>query len=364
MVLTPPVWQRPACRVYEKRDQTDRTQGPKQPVTHEPARMSTAGTIMDSRAPFATPSRLPLPLRLTYAITPPNQSTPVERRRAIAAAQSERVSSLPVDALLIYDVQDESVRNANPRPFPFVRKVDPLVYATEELRVGGLPLVVYRTVVEQDEETLCRWRDRLRDRGGFAVLVGAPSRHASPSLTLSRAFAVWRQHTLTEPFGGVVIPERHLARRDEHLRLLAKAQQGCRFFVSQTVWSVGATKSLLRDLRARAETQGAVVPPILLTFSPCGSLQTLEFMEWLGVDVPRLIKRELLMAKDMLARSVELATQAAAEVCGYAATQGLTVGVNVESVSSRASEIDASVELVHRIDRVVLRPELGALHSI
>src|SRR6478609_4458967 len=74
--------------------------------------------------------------RLTYAITPPNQTTPEERRRTIAAAQSARVSSLPVDALLVYDVQDEAARNGSPRPFPFAPKFDPLSYAFDDLQIG------------------------------------------------------------------------------------------------------------------------------------------------------------------------------------------------------------------------------------
>jgi len=151
-------------------------------------------------------------------------------------------------------------------------------------------------------------------------------------------------------FGGVVIPERHRTLGTEDARVWAKVQQGCRFFVSQTIWSVSATKRLLRDLRVRAELEGGNAPHILLTFSPCGSPQTLEFTEWLGVSVPDSLKRELLSAKDMFMRSIELASEAFAEICMFAAEQGLTVGCNVESVSSRSAEIEASVELVRRID--------------
>jgi hypothetical protein len=55
--------------------------------------------------------------RLTYAIAPPNRTTAPERRREIAAEQSARISALPIDALLVYDVQDEAARNASQRPF-------------------------------------------------------------------------------------------------------------------------------------------------------------------------------------------------------------------------------------------------------
>src|SRR5688572_26523564 len=87
--------------------------------------------------------------RLTYAITPPRRTTPSERRRAVAALHGARISKLPIDAVLVYDVQDEAARNASPRPFPFIPKVDPLTYAFEELAVGDLPRVVYRAIADQ-----------------------------------------------------------------------------------------------------------------------------------------------------------------------------------------------------------------------
>jgi hypothetical protein len=296
-------------------------------------------------------------LRITYAITPPNQSTLLERRRTLAAVQSACLAQLPIDALLVYDLQDEAARNGAPRPFPFVPKVDALSYAFEELRVGELPRVIYRTVADQEEASLRRWLDRLQALGGQAVFVGAPSHHSCPALTLAQAFSVCRAHAPTLAFGGVVIAERHQTSGAEDVRLLAKAQQGCRFFVSQTVWSANATKQLLRDLRLRAEVSGAPLPPLLLTLSPCGSEQTLLLQEWLGVNVPPAVKRELLQAKDMLARSVELAVEIFAEVRDFAKGQGVTVGCNVESVSSRAVEVEASIELVRRIARLPGRPE-------
>jgi hypothetical protein len=317
--------------------------------------VSTTSSIATAWAPESSPSAFALRPRLTYAIAPPNRTTPAERRREIAAAQSARVATLPIDALLVYDVQDEAARNGAPRPFPFIAKVDPLSYAFDELQVGALPRVVYRAVAEQGERSLCRWLDSLHARGGTAVLVGAPSRHMSAALTLTQAFSLCRTHTPALPFGGVLIPERHQASGTEDARVWAKVQQGCRFFVSQTVWSVAATKRLLHDLRVRAELEGGEAPPLLLTLSPCGSQQTLEFLEWLGVHVPPAVKRELLTAGDMLARSIELAADAFEEVRAFAREQGITVGCNVESVSSRAEEVEASVDLLHRIHRLTPR---------
>ncbi len=320
-------------------------------MTLAPSRVATRGVA--SPTPALPPSFRP---RLTYAIAPPNRTTSASRRAEIAAAQSVRIASLPIDALLVYDVQDEAGRNDGERPFAFTPKVDPLEYAYQELKLGSLPRVVYRAVAGQSEASLRRWLDRLGALGGHAVLVGAPCRGAPASLTLPQAYALSRSHAPDVLFGGVLIPERHEASGLEHARALAKMQQGCRFFVSQTVWSVAAAKRLLGDLRVRCEREGSETPPILLTLSPCGSQQTLQFLEWLGVAVPSSVKRELLTAKDMLARSIELAAEAFAELREFAIKQGLAVGGNVESVTVRSAEVDAAVELLYRIARVEPRP--------
>jgi hypothetical protein len=233
--------------------------------------------------------------------------------------------------------------------------VDPLAYAFEELEVGALPRVVYRAIVEQAESSLCLWLDKLGARGGHAVFVGVPSRQLTAPLTLPQTFSLCRNRAPGLRFGGVLIPERHQNSGMEDARVWAKMRQGCGFFVSQTVWSASATKRLLRDLRVRADLERTEVPPILLTFSPCGSPQTLQFLEWLGVEVPPATKRELLSTADMLGRSVALATEMFADLHAFAAERGISVGCNVESVSSRAAEVEAATELIRRIDRLAPR---------
>lgn len=312
---------------------------PEHPVGAEQARASTAVSR----------------LRITYAITPPNRTISAERRAALVAAQSARIATLPIDALLVYDLQDEAARNSAPRPFPFVPKLDALSYAYDELRLGSLPRVVYRTLGDQNEALLRQWLARLRAQAGLAVFVGAPSRASaaigSTALPLSRAFEVCREYAPVTPFGGVLIAERHQRSGDEDHRAWTKVEQGCRFFVTQTTWSVTATLALLRDLKHLAEQASAPMPTLLLTASPCGSAQTLAFQEWLGVHLPPPIKHDLLSAKCMLTRSVELAFDVFRELHALALTQGIAVGCNVESVSSRTAEVDASHELTHRVAR-------------
>jgi hypothetical protein len=88
---------------------------------------------------------------------------------------------------------------------------------------------------------------------------------------------------------------------------------------------------------------------VVFTFSPCGSVRTLEFMKWLGIAFPRWLENELRHSTDTLERSVDLCERVFVDVQEYAREKGLPIGVNVESVSIRKAEVDASVELFRRL---------------
>jgi 5,10-methylenetetrahydrofolate reductase len=149
--------------------------------------------------------------------------------------------------------------------------------------------------------------------------------------------------------GGVAIPERHSRRADEHLRLIAKQQAGCRFFVTQVVYDLNAAKNLLSDYRYACLARGLAPVPIVFTFSVCGSMKTLDFLRWLGVDVPRWIQNDLRHAADPLDASAEHAAVTAIELLDFCRRLGVPCGLSVESVSIRRAEIEASVALAARL---------------
>ena len=146
--------------------------------------------------------------------------------------------------------------------------------------------------------------------------------------------------------GGVAIPERHSRRDDEHLRLLAKQDAGYRFFVTQVVYDINAAKNLVSDYRYACAVASAARVPIVFTFSVCGSMRTLQFLRWLGVDVPRWIENDLRARGDSARRVVGLAPRHGGRPHRPTAGDlGVPFGLNVESVSIRRVEIDAAVEL-------------------
>jgi regulator of protease activity HflC (stomatin/prohibitin superfamily) len=78
-------------------------------------------------------------------------------------------------------------------------------------------------------------------------------------------------------------------------------------------------------------------------------MKTLEFLRWLGVDVPRWIENDLAHAADPLEASYHQALTTATELMAYCRALDVPFGINVESVSIRRVEIEASVRLAQQL---------------
>jgi hypothetical protein len=292
---------------------------------------------------------------LLFALTPPRLATTADRVQQIAAATIARLLPLDLDGLILYDIDDETARNPKQRPFPFSPTLDPADYLAQHFSTWPTPVVVYRAVGKYAPDELRSWLATQDPARVLTVLVGAASSTTDAPTSLAQAQTLKRETNPGLALGGVAIPERHSRRDDEHLRLLAKQEAGCRFFVTQVVYDVNAAKNLVSDYHYECVARGRAPVPLVFTFSVCGSLKTLDFLRWLGVEVPRWIENDLRHATNTLDASYEVAAAAATELMTYCRSLGVPFGINVESVSIRREEIEASVRLARQLGAQIRR---------
>ena len=292
---------------------------------------------------------------LLYGTTPPRLGTDAQEIEAAAGKLAARLAGLPLDGLVVYDIQDETGRSGAPRPFPFSGTVDPRQYAAILERQLGRPAIAYKALGEADEAQWQAWLfeaahlHRLR----FISVVGRPTSGVRYPLTLSRALRVAVAHAGGFTVGGVAIAERHTEQRSEAARLLAKGLEGCAYFISQTVYHAPPTEALLRDYLR--DCRGAGIEPrrVVLTFAPCGRDKTLAFLRWLGVNIPADTERAILGAARPLEKSIEICRDNLRRILDHPYAAAVPLGVNVESVSINRDEIDASVDLFHALREVL-----------
>ena len=291
---------------------------------------------------------------MLYGITPPKASTITERVEEIAQKTVDRLSSLDIDALVVYDVQDESARTKEERPFPFINALDPFTFASQHLSALQVPKIIYRPAGKFSADELSEWLQQLHTHQFHPVFVGVPAPDFPVKTSLPEAYKIWEAYQETSVIGAVTIPERHEVLKDEDVRMLDKMDSGVSYFISQCVFDIAYAKQVVKDLAISCENKQIAPPTIIFTITACGSPKTLSFMEWLGIHVPAQTKEELLAEEDMLGKSVQICLDIAAELTAYCVEHAIPFGFNIESVAIRKTEIEASIDMANSIAKMLI----------
>jgi hypothetical protein len=290
---------------------------------------------------------------ITYGITPPKKDTEMEKVKEIAQKQIERISSIDIDGLILYDIQDEEDRIKEERPFPFLETIDPEIYSKEYLDALKVPKIVYRCVGKYSYEKFENWVNLDSDDDRFSVFVGASAKTQKVRLNLPDAYKLTENLNPNLILGGVIIPERHTKYNDEHLRIINKIKNGCKFFVSQAVYNIEPAKNFLSDYYYYCKSNDVEMVPIIINITPCGSIKTLEFMKWLGINIPKWLENDLMNSEDILQKSLELCMKNFEELLDFGIQKGIPIGCSIESVSTRKVEIEASIQLTKDIKAII-----------
>src|SRR5262245_27963457 len=114
---------------------------------------------------------------MLYGTTPPRAGTAVEAVQSTAEKVAARIAPLPLDGIVVYDIQDESGRTHLERPFPFTRTVEPRRYSRLLHELTGLTPINYKCVGPMSAPEWQRWLDETgRDYGiSYLSIVGRPT---------------------------------------------------------------------------------------------------------------------------------------------------------------------------------------------
>lgn len=289
------------------------------------------------------------PQRGVYFIgtTPPRDNTPAVQVNEIADKLLGRLSAIDFDGVIVYDIQDESSRIDKPRPFPFMQTHDPRDYSRLIREKSQHPVITYKSVSQKNRQDFDQWLEEAWNQYGIRdiVMVGSPSSSGDVRLSLNDAYKALSEHKHNYNLGGVTIAERHAKKGDEHQRLIKKGDQGCSFFVSQAVYNPQATIDMLIRYARECKEKDIAPQRVILTFTPCGSAKTLEFMEWLGISVPEGTRYRILDAHNPLAESIRICRSNLEQITDACIPLGVPLGLNIESLTNRKDEIDAAIRL-------------------
>lgn len=289
---------------------------------------------------------------LLYGLTPPKLNNSAEKNQKITERRIKRIQNVSLDGLVVYDIQDEESRTDSERPFPFLETVPSYLYAHEDLENLNIPRIVYLCVGKYSPEELDSILSSMEK--AMIVFVGAPSPDYPAKTSLRAAYKIFAKHSDRLLLGGVTIPERHKTEHNEHERILGKTEAGCSFFISQCVFNVDLFKDVLSDYFHSCQKLEKEMQTVIMTLTPCGSEKTLDFIKWLGIEVPRWMQNELRHNRDILHYSMQQCRTIFLEIQDFCRDKNIPFGCNVESVAVQRDEVLASFDLAAEIRRLQL----------
>ncbi|MGH9328556.1 MAG: hypothetical protein ACRD2B_17950 [Terriglobia bacterium] len=268
-----------------------------------------------------------------FEMVPPAAGNPEAVENVIQ--QAGRALRL-ADAINLPEIHDES--RGEPRAAKFVERVEPRVLGNRIRQQLGMDVVVNRCVVYEADPI--PWFRKTVGEFGFQQVVivgGESSRTSYPGPSVLDAARRLQAAGLNTTLGGISIPSR--VREAERIR--RKAQAGLTFFTTQVLFDANDIVWLLQRLNG-------LEARIFLSFAPVSHRRDLDFLRWLGVDIPQDLDHFVLRESEdgqasqavegngsCLDRSLDLFQRILMDVFDNLPPDPPPIGLNIEHINKR-----------------------------
>ena len=286
---------------------------------------------------------------VVYEILPPRQ------KDGTLNSYAENISSLlsqtHIDAINIPEVRDEVARGE--RPVKNQIRAEPREFGKLLQDIVGIEAIVNRVVVHQELEKEMEWFEETYTNFEIEnlITVGGESRKIKyPGPSVNRALKAIKDNSkLNILCGGISIP----SREKESLNLIEKSTNGSEFFTTQVLYDSSKIIKMISHYQKRCYEQNTFPRRLLLSFAPVSSKKNIDFLKWLGVEIPSETESFLNEnEKNMVERSMEISVGVLEETLSFLNENKIVVpiGLNVEHIMSY--NFQSSIEMLQELARI------------
>ena len=286
---------------------------------------------------------------VVYEILPPREKDGT--LNSYAANISSLLSQTHIDAINIPEVRDEIARGE--RPVKNQLRAEPRKFGKLLQDIIGIESIVNRVVVHQSLEKEMVWFEETYNKYEIEnlITVGGESRNITyPGPSVNEALEAIKQNlTLDVLCGGISIP----SREKESRKLIEKSKNGSEFFTTQVLYDSSKIIKMISHYQKRCDEQNTFPRRILLSFAPVSSKKNIDFLKWLGVDIPTDTEKYLNENDQIMTeRSMEIAINVLNETLTFLNENKIVVpiGLNVEHIMSY--NFQASIEMLQELARI------------
>ena len=289
---------------------------------------------------------------VAYEILPPREKDGT--LNSYAETISSLLSQTHIDAINIPEVHDEIGRGD--RPVTNQKRGEPREFGMLLQDIVGIEAIINRVVVHESYDEQIRWMEETNTTyeienmiivGGESSKVDYPGPTVNEMLqTISRGYNSNGGDIFC---GGIAIP----SRKDESKNLIRKSEHGSEFFTTQVLYNAENIIKMINNYQSRCNELDTFPRRILLSFAPVSSQKNIEFLKWLGVEIPDDTERYLKgRPGSMTERSLDVAVEVLNEVLDFITVNNLKVpvGLNVEHIMSY--NFQSSVEMLQELARI------------
>ena len=266
---------------------------------------------------------------------------------------STLLSKTHIDAINIPEVHMEETRGV--RPVAESLRAEPREFGQLIQDAVGIEAIVNRVTVHESVEEQSAWFQSTHDDYGIEniVLVGGESsniEYLGPSVVeSSELINQINSESGREIFcGGIAIPSRKV----ESLRLLKKGANGIEYFTTQVLYDSDNISKMLGHYQDACIKAKVSPKRILLSFAPISTEKNLNFLKWLGVNVPDATENYITANPNTIKdRSFEVSMGVLDDIISHISSNKIAVpiGLNIEHIMSY--NFDHSVELLQMMSK-------------
>lgn len=283
---------------------------------------------------------------LLFEPVPPSARTPADKTDAYVQRVVQLLDEHPrVDAFVVPELVSE-----NHNGEPHYRSGDLRRFAAEVSKGSGCEAIVNKVVAHlRSTGELEQWcQQSLADGIRNVMFIGGTSRYIpypGPSVATANAAVLGLIRGHAGVIGNVVIPHRE----HEGYRMLTKTRTGASFFTTQILFEPESIADLLYEYGRLCWAYQVAPASVLLSVAPVADEDDLEFVRWLGAEIPTRIEHAL-VSQDGSA-SIESAVATWKAVVDAMSSRKVTVplGLNIEVVSPR--HFSVAVNLLSTMER-------------
>ncbi|MFL3006847.1 MAG: hypothetical protein ACJZ10_02485 [Candidatus Neomarinimicrobiota bacterium] len=289
---------------------------------------------------------------VAYEILPPREKDGT--LNSYAETISSLLSQTHIDAINIPEVHDEIGRGE--RPVSNQDRGEPRKFGMLLQDIVGIEAIVNRVVVHMPIKEQMKWIEETYSKyeiDNLIIVGGESSKQEYPGPTVNESLKKISNITIGAGknifCGGICIPSRN----KESKNLIRKSECGAEFFTTQVLCDSFNIIKMIENYQKRCNERGTFPRRILLSFAPVSSQKNIDFLKWLGVEIPTDTEKYLNgRPGSMTERSLDVAIEVLNETLAFISEKNLKVpiGLNVEHIMSY--NFQSSVEMLQELAKI------------